>query len=108
MQTWFLPSKLTFSGETNSKHTEKRQKGPSRKANSREKNLMKEEATGDAARRGLLQKPHGRSLLLVPFWGDVETEKSQKSFLGVSESIRHLPKVTQLIMVGPELKPRSD
>ena len=43
-----------------------------------------------------------------PILGGCGNREKQKSFLGVSESIRHLPSVTQLIMVGPELRPRSD
>lgn len=55
---------------------EKRQKGCPRKGNSRRETWRTEEATKDAAVcSGLVQKPHVRSLSLIPFLGrDVETE----------------------------------
>lgn len=74
--------KLTFSRERLTANTQRKdRKDHPEKQTQGEESDEKEDATGDAAFcRGLLQKPHGRSLLLVPFWGDVETEKSRKVF----------------------------
>ena len=98
-----------FPGETNSKHTEKRQKGPSRKANSRRKIWWKRRSNRGCCllQRTVAEAPW-QEFTTGPILGGCGNWEKQKSFLGVSESIRHLPKVTQLIMVGPELRPRSD
>lgn len=76
----------------------------------KEKNLMKkEDATGGCCllQRTVAEAPW-QEFTAGPILGGCGNWEKQKSFLSVSESIRHLPKVTQLIMMGPELRPRSD
>ena len=109
MQTRFLPSwSLHFPRRDQQQTHREETERTIQKRKLKEKNLTKKKKQPGVLPQRTVAEAPWQGFTANPILGGCGNREKQKSFLGVSESIRYLPSVTQLIMVGPELRPRSD
>lgn len=102
--------KLTFSRERQTANTQRkdRKDHPEKETQGEKSDKKRSSNQGCCLLQRTVTEAPWQEFTAGPILRGCGNWEKQKSFLGVSESIRHLPKVTQLIMVGPELRPRSD